>query len=239
VKKITFFITSFNEEKTIEKSIRVILSLKFKNKEIIIIDNGSKDKTQEIIKKFTNYKNVKIILRSKNLGYGASVKKAIKMSKSKYMYIHFSDLEYDHKTSIKMFALAEKNNFDAIFGSRLKKMNFKQKFKAIKTKPAFVATIIFTTLYNLFYKKKFTDVIGSKFYKVSSLKKIINTNENYFNFDFILKNRLISGDFKIGEVYTKYWPRKNNEEKNVKFYHMFPGIYQILKFKFLIFLKKL
>jgi len=100
-----------------------------------------------------NYKNVKIILRSKNLGYEASVKKAIKMSKSKYMYIHFSDLKYDHKTSIKMFAPAEKNNFDAIFGSRLKKMNFKQKFKAIKTKPAFVTTIIFTTLYNLFYKK--------------------------------------------------------------------------------------
>ena len=230
MKNITFFIPCFNEKKTIVKAVNQILKLKFSSKEIIIIDNGSSDGTQEILKRFSK-KNVKIILRKENLGYGASVKEAIKISKTKYIYIHFSDAEYDHKVSIHMFRLAEKYNLDAVFGSRLKKMNFYEKNIAIKKKPAFLATIIFTFLYNIFYNKNFTDVIGSKFYKLASIKKIINIKEDYFSFDFILKNRLIAGNFKIGELYTKYWPRKNNAEKKVKIYHMFPAIYHILKHK--------
>jgi hypothetical protein len=82
------------------------------------------------------------------------------------------------------------------------------------------------------YKKKFSDVIGSKFYKISSLKKICKIDDDYFNYDFILKNRLISGKFKIEEVYTLYKPRftKNG---NVKYYHIFPAVYEIIKFKLL------
>ena len=231
MKYITFFIPCFNEKKTIEKAINLILDLKFASKEIIVIDNGSTDGTQEILKRKFSKKNIKIILRKKNLGYGASVKEVTKISKSKYIFIHFSDVEYDHKVSIQMFKLAEKKNLDAVFGSRLKRMNIYQKIKAVKKKPAFLGTLIFTFLYNIFYNKKFTDVIGSKFYKVTSLKKIIDIKENYFSFDFILKNRLIAGNFKIGEVYTKYWARKNNAEKKVKIYHLFPAIYHILKHK--------
>ena len=69
-------------------------------KEIIIIDNGSIDGSQELIKKFYKKKNVRIILRKKNLGYGASIKEGARLAKGKYIYIHFSDAEYDHKTSL-------------------------------------------------------------------------------------------------------------------------------------------
>lgn len=232
MKKVSFLIPVYNEEKTISEAINIVLGLKkIKNKEIIIIDNGSTDKSQEIIRSFNN-KSLKVILRKKNLGYGATIKQAVNIAQGKYMYIHFSDNEYDIKPIFQMIKLANKYDLDAIFGSRLKKYDFFKKIQLLKKKPSYLGTLLITFLYNIFYEKKFSDVIGSKFYKISTLKKIYKIDSEGFNYDFILKNRLISGNFKIQEVYTKYTPRftKNG---NVKYYHIFPALYQIIKFKIL------
>ena len=50
--KISFIIPVLNEKKTVVKAINQIINLKFEKKEIIIIDNGSIDGSQELIKKF-------------------------------------------------------------------------------------------------------------------------------------------------------------------------------------------
>jgi len=232
MEKITFLIPVYNEEKTISKAIKIVLRLtKIKNKEIIIIDNGSTDKSQAIIKKFKN-KSLKIIMRRKNRGYGATIKQALKIAEGKYMYIHFSDNEYDISPVFKMIRLAKKYDLDAVFGSRLKNYNFFKKVSLLRMKPSYLGTLIITTLYNILYGKKFTDVIGSKFYKVASLKKIYKSDSNFFNYDFILKNRLISGNFKILEVFTNYKPRFTRYG-TVKYYHIFPAVYEIIKFKLL------
>jgi glycosyltransferase involved in cell wall biosynthesis len=232
MEKITILIPVYNEEKTISEAIKIVLALKkISNKEIIIIDNGSTDKSQEIIKEFKN-KSLRIILRRKNLGYGATIKQAVKISSGKYMYIHFSDNEYDISPIFKMIRLAKKYNLDAVFGSRLKKYNFFEKISLLKMKPSYLGTLIITSLYNILYNKNFSDVIGSKFYKLSSLRKVYKNDNNFFNYDFILKNKLISGSFKIKEVFTNYKPRFTRYG-NVKYYHIFPAVYEILKFKLL------
>mgnify|MGYP001245476041 FL=1 len=228
MKKISILIPCFNEKDLIEKSIIQAINLKKVDKQILIIDNGSKDGSQKIIEKYKNKKNFKIILRKKNLGYGCTVKEGIKLSSNKYMYIHYSDCEYEISTCLSMLNLAEKNNLDAVFGSRLKGFSFKKKYKYFKKKPAYLGTFVITFLYNLLYFKNFTDVIGSKLYKVNSIKKI-KINHNHFRFDFALKSALMNKKYRVGEVFTKYKPRKNNADKNVKFYHLFPAIFEILK----------
>ena len=62
---ITFLIPVFNEAKTVRKAIKETIELNISNKEIIIIDNGSTDGTQDIIKEFSNSENIKIILQKK------------------------------------------------------------------------------------------------------------------------------------------------------------------------------
>ena len=231
--KITYLIPVYNEKETVVKAIKQIINLKYKSKEIIIIDNASTDGSQDLIKKFKNQKNIKIILRRKNLGYGQSVIKAAKIARGKFIYIHFSDIEYDQKVSLKMLTLAEKFSADAVFGSRLKNKRLFVKIIAIIKKPAFLATLIITFLYNFFYKKNFTDVIGSKFYKTTIFKKIVLKEKTltWSSWDFEFKNRLISGPYKILEVYTGYKPRIDSSKKNVKFYHLFLMIYIMIKFK--------
>ena len=75
--KITYLVTVFNEIKTVEKAIKDVLNIKFKNKEIIVIDNGSNDGSKEIIEKFTHIKSV---LRKKNEKLSVFVKVSVSVS---------------------------------------------------------------------------------------------------------------------------------------------------------------
>jgi len=228
--KITYLVTVYNEIKTVKKAIEDVVNISYSNKEIIIIDNGSTDGSQKVIKKFRNKKvKIKKILRKKNIGFGRSIKEGIKNAKGDYIYIQYSDLEYDYKRSIYMMNYAKKNNFDVVLGSRLK--NKKQSIiKTIVNKHAYLATVICTFLINIFYGHRFTDIIGGKLYKTESIK-MIKTNSYYEGFDFEFMSRICKKKLRIGEVSIKYWPRKNSNEKKIKFYHMLNALYEIFKVK--------
>ena len=225
--KITYLITVYNEIKTVKKSIEDILNIKYKKKEIIIIDNGSTDGSQNIIKKYTK---IKKIIRKTNMGYGKTIEEGIKKSTGEYIYIQNSDLEYDEKKSISMMNFAIRKKLDVVLGSRLKKKK-KNIIKLLLEKPSYLATIICTYLINKFYNRKFTDIIGAKLYKIKSIKKIpIDSYHMGFDFEFI--SRICKNNYKIGELYIKYKPREISKDKKIKFYHMFVAFYEIFKVKF-------
>jgi glycosyltransferase involved in cell wall biosynthesis len=231
MKKITYLIPVYNEIRTVRKAIEDIINLKYCNKEIIIIDNGSTDGSQKIIGTFKNNKIIKIILRKKNLGYGKTIAEGIRKAKGDYIFIQYADLEYDYKISTKMIDLAERDQLDIIIGSRLKKGWEKNIIKILINKPAYLATIICTFLINKFYSKNFTDIIGGKFYRTISVKKIpINSFHNGFDFEFF--SRICKRKLKIREIFIKYKPREYSAEKKIKFYHMVDAIYEIFKVKF-------
>ena len=58
---ISYLIPVLNEIKTVKKSIHQAINIPINDKEIIIIDNGSKDNSEKIIKDFAKCKNVKTI----------------------------------------------------------------------------------------------------------------------------------------------------------------------------------
>ena len=58
MKKITYLIPVYNEIRTLKKAINDVINLKYSNKEIIIIDNGSTDGSREIINTFRNNKPI-------------------------------------------------------------------------------------------------------------------------------------------------------------------------------------
>jgi len=223
--KLTYVVLVWNEVETIKKAIEDVQKIKYPNKEIIVIDNNSTDGTKNILKKI---KNIKKIYRKKNLGAGKSCVTGIKKAKGKYIFIQFSDLEYDHNRSIDMLNYAMKNNLDIVLGSRLK--NKKSIYKMIIRKPAYLATIITTFLINILYKKKFTDIIGAKLYKTQAVKKIpVNSFHTGFDFEFI--SRACVRKLKIGEISVKYKQRKNLSNKKIKFYNIFNAFYEIFKVK--------
>jgi len=231
MKTIGYLITVFNEVKTVKQAIEDIVSIKYPKKEIIIIDNGSTDGSAEIIK---NYRkdNIRIIIRNKNLGFGKTIEEGINLLNSDYIFIQYSDLEYDHNRSIDMMNYAISNDLDVVLGSRLisyKKNNISF-FQIVKEKPSFMATILCTFLLNKFYNYHLTDIIGGKLYKKETIKKIpISCYTEGFDFEFM--SRILKKKLKVGEMSINYKPRTNSAEKKIKFYHIINALYNIFKVK--------
>ena len=229
---ITFLIPIFNEVKTVKKAIEETININIPNKEIIIIDNGSTDGTQDVIKEYDNYENIKIILQKKNLGFGNSIREGFLQSSKEFIYLQFGDLEYDIKTCIEMLKKTQDQGLDAMFGSRLKNINnLFELLKTILNNPAYLATLICTFLINFFYNRSFTDIIGAKLYRKKTVQYILPKTSGQ-GFDFELVSLLCKRNLKVDEVFISYKPRENFSDKKIKFYHMFNAVYGILKIKF-------
>jgi glycosyltransferase involved in cell wall biosynthesis len=231
MKSLGFLVTVFNEHKTVEEAITQVININYPNKKILVIDNGSTDSSKEKIKNF-DQKDIKFILREKNEGFGKSIQEGIKLLDTDYIYIQYSDLEYDHLRSLDMLEYAIKNELDVVLGSRLlvSHMMSMSLIKKIRLKPSYIATIVCTYLINKFYKKNFTDIIGGKLYKRSSVIGIpINSFSAGFDFEFI--SRIIKSNLKVGEISIDYKPRANHKEKKIKPYHMINALYEIFKVK--------
>jgi glycosyltransferase involved in cell wall biosynthesis len=225
MEKITYLIPVYNECKTIEKAIKNIKNIDYPKKEIIVIDNGSTDGSQKIIKKING---IKKILRKKNLGVARTIQECLQKSTGDYIFIYDSDLEYDHLRSIYMLRYAKKRKLDLVMGSRMKK-NYSM-IKKIIERPANIATFLCTFMINKFYNKKFIDTIGAKLYKVNTIKKVpIDCFNAGFEFNFTSK--ILKMKFNVGEVFINYKPRKEGIKK-IKFYHLANAIFQIIKIRF-------
>src|SRR5680860_566937 len=87
---VSIILPVYNEEKYLDKCLSSLLNQSYKNLEIIVIDDGSTDKSKEIIK---NYK-VKY-LDQKHLGPGAARNKGIKKAKGEIIVLADADMYYD------------------------------------------------------------------------------------------------------------------------------------------------
>ncbi len=84
--KVSVIMAVYNGEKYLREAIESILSQTFKDFEFIIVDDGSTDRTPDILKEYEKKDDrVKIITNSKNIGLTKSLNKAIKIAKGEYI----------------------------------------------------------------------------------------------------------------------------------------------------------
>ena len=116
-------------EKFIEKNLLSILNQSFQDFHIIIVNDGSNDKTENIIKKFQlNDKRIKIISHSKTLGVYRSRIESIINSKSKYIILMDpDDLFLNENLFEKLYYYNNKTNLDIIEFSVLRQIEGKNK----------------------------------------------------------------------------------------------------------------
>jgi glycosyltransferase involved in cell wall biosynthesis len=230
--KLTVFIACFNEKSTILPTIAAAKQLNV-DKEIMVIDNCSTDGTREILEGLAGDKDLRIILHPKNMGSGYSACECIKLAQGDCLYGPGADLEYRMEDVYSMIDKMEKENLDVVFGSRLLARKNVSKAALIKERPFWLGTIISTALVNLFYRRKFTDIIASKLMKIGILKSL-NMEVNNQAFEFELVSRLCKKGCKIGEVPVYYKPRTHKEGKTIRVIDMLPALLAMFKVKFFV-----
>jgi hypothetical protein len=152
------------------------------------------------------------------------------MAKGEYLYVHNADLEYDPSYTHEMIKCADTEGCDAVFGSRLATQN-RSRVEIIRERPYFLASVISTCMINTFYNKNFTDIIGSKFYRTSSLRKLYPIADRTITFDFEVVSKLCKRGFMVKEIPVSYKPRSRKEGKKINMFHSIPALAAMLKVK--------
>lgn len=118
--KLSIIIPAYNEENTIEKLIQRVSEVELPNieKEIVVVNDCSKDGTLKIVNKIQKHFGLKIISHDKNQGKGAAVKNGLIASTGDIVVIQDADLEYDPREYGVLIAPILNGNADVVFGSR-------------------------------------------------------------------------------------------------------------------------
>jgi len=118
-KELTVVIPSFNEEESLKDNLNEIIKfIENENFELIIINDGSTDKTDEVVLSQINNKNVKYLKHKRNRGYGAAVKYGIENCDTKYVITFDADGQHSLQDIKKLFNRIKETDADLVIGSR-------------------------------------------------------------------------------------------------------------------------
>ena len=222
--KLSIVIPCFNEEKTITQIIDKILNKVNLDKEIIVIDDCSTDKTRSILQNELKNKIDKLILNDQNYGKGYSIKEGVKVAEGEILIIQDADLEYDPGDYNRLIKPIISNVADVVYGSRF----VGSEEKRILYFWHMVGNKLLTILSNMFTNLNLTDMeVGYKVFKTDIIKNI-DLKEKRFGFEPEITAKISKKDLRIYEVGINYYGRKYSEGKKITWKDGFSAIKCIL-----------
>ena len=224
--KVSIIIPCYNEQSTIKEIINKINSQSNIEKEIIVIDDFSDDKTREILENDLKNNIHKIILNDRNYGKGYSIKKGIESASGDCIIIQDADLEYDPTDYKKLLDPIINDVADVVYGSRFIGTSERRVLYFWHT----IGNKLLTLLSNIFSNLNLTDMeVGYKVFK-SNVLKDINLVENRFGFEPEVTAKIAKKNIRIYEVGISYFGRKYSEGKKITWKDGFSAIRCIVKY---------
>ena len=229
-KKLSILIPVYNEEKTIFTILNKINESKIENFdfEIIVINDGSTDKTLKILQENQNLYD-QLLNFEKNQGKGFAVKNGLKVVTGDYIIFQDADLEYDPSDFIKFTNLINKLSVDIIIGSRFNYSDYTRSHNIANK----IGNHILTFFFNILYNSTFTDIYSCYLVFRKDLLDPNKLKTNGFEQHAEILCKLVKKGEKFYEVPINYNGRSAAEGKKIKFYHFFSVIYRIFIERFM------
>ena len=229
---LTVIIPVFNEKNTILEVINKIKAQNYVSKQVIIVDDGSTDGTQEILLSNNSDNFYDLILLTKNSGKGAAIRKSIPFIKGDIVLIQDGDLEYDPSDYKKLIEPILNLKSKVVYGSRVlgkKRYNVSSTFFYLTV----FANHFLTFLSNILNQQKLTDAHTCyKVFDVNVFRKIV-LKEDDFSFCPEITTKISNMKIEISEVPINYYGRHYKDGKKIKFTDVFKAIWVLFKYKFL------
>jgi glycosyltransferase involved in cell wall biosynthesis len=186
-----------NIDKVVTKAVEVVESLKLKDYEIIIIEDGSPDKTGEVADALAEkFSKVRVIHHPKNLGYGATLRDGFINAKMDYVFYTDGDNQFDLEELKKFVALIPFS--DIVVGYRKhKQYSLYRKF----------TSLCYNYLLRLIFDIHYWDIdCAFKLFKADLFKKIeIKSIDAFIDAEIMLKAKLLG--YTTTELGVMHLPR--------------------------------
>ncbi len=230
--KISFIVPCYNEEKLVgellDQLMRVAKNLPYPF-EIIVVNDGSTDKTQHMLDQYIHEPSIHIIHHQQNKGKGASIRSGLDVHTGNIVIIQDSDHEYDPNDLPSLIAPLIENRADVVYGSR---------FLGGKPRRALYFTHalgnkLLTTLTNILTGLTLTDMETGYKAMRSTILSSLKIEENRFGVEPELTMKLAKiKDIRFYEVGISYYGRSFKEGKKIRWTDGVYALLCILKYRF-------
>lgn len=240
MKKLSIIIPAFNEESFIDELLKKILSVDIESlgysKEVIVVDDGSRDKTFEIA---SGFESVRCFKQIPNQGKGRAVQRGVEECCGDLILVQDADLEYDPDDYIPLLKALEGKNDIAIYGSRILGQVrergvcpiFPGKHPVQGIGP-WGAGVILTVWTFLLYGNVITDTLTAYKLYPAKLIKSFDVKTCGFETDHELTAKLAKSGTRIKEIPISYYPRSVDEGKKIKPIDGVIAVWTLLKYRF-------
>ena len=204
---LSIVIPVYNEDKQLHNTVKKInkISKRIKDYEIVFIDDFSTDNTKQIIKKSIRankkikyYKNIK-------KGLGSAIGLGINKSTKKFVCIFMCDNSDDLSDLMVYYKIINKNNLDAVLGSRFLKNSRVTNYPILKM----VLNRIFNYIVKIIFLSNYNDFTNAfKIYKKKTLKELMPIVSDHFNVFLELPLKIIIRKYKYKIIPISWKGRK-------------------------------
>ena len=232
--KLSVLIPVYNEERTLEELARRVLAVQIP-KEIIFVDDGSKDRSPEILRRLQedndqaidSLNQVKVILQPINQGKGAALKTALEHVTGDVVVVQDAGLEYDPKDYPNLLEPIQAGLADVVYGTRFAGGGAHRVLLFWHS----MGNRILTLLSNMLTNLNLSDMeVGYKVFRAEALKGIC-LRCNRFGFEPEVTMKLAKKGCRFYEVPISYYGRTYAEGKKITWKDGAAALYHLIRFR--------
>ena len=215
MKRLSIVIPAYNEERfigTLLERIRAVdLTPHGLEKELIVVDDCSKDGTSAVVARFPD---VVLCRHERNGGKGRAVRTGIERATGDYLMIQDADLEYEPQDYAPMVKALLSKQADVVYGSRYTKGLFGSKYPQ-QSWPAYLGGRSLSIAGLLCTGRYLTDTVTALKLFPRSLLTELHLETSGFELDHEITSKVLARGLRIVEVPIQYFPRSREEGKKI------------------------
>lgn len=230
-RKLSILVAAYNEEETLATCLKAVREAPLPaglEREIVLVEDGSKDRTWEVAESLAaQYPELRIFRQPRNMGKGAALRRAIEEMSGDLAIFQDADLEYDPADYPRMLRPIIDGKADVVFGSR---------FTGDERKVLYfwhtLANNFLTLLANMLNDTNFTDMETCYKAFISERLKAIPLESNRFGIEPEITAKVARNRLRMFEVPISYNGRRYDEGKKITWRDGFAALWFIVKYRF-------